>query len=572
MLHSLSIENFTLIDTVSLQFTEGLSIITGETGAGKSILFDAILYVLGERFSQDILKDSSKKTFVEITFSSTSSLQTLLDELGFDSYPDTIVLRRELSPKGVTRCFVNDTPTTVANLKIIGTQIVDFHGQFDHQTILSKTNYFALIDSLSTNKSFLEEYVKLYTQLTEKIHELAEIKERIRSANEVKDYYQLQLEELEAINPTLGEIEEKEQLLKKLENAEDIFFRTNTIASLLQDDTNAVLPSIRSIEKEFEKLQRFDPAFELYSKELQQAFIILSEVHNFVQHYNRDVDFSEEQVQQMRLRLQELHKIRKKYGSIENALEKLRFFTSQLELSNNSEEIQYQIEQQISSLRQQLSKTTFLLFTARKQTLQTVEKSINLILKKLGMVHSTFQCMYNYTSISQPVNELYISDQSSDGFCSLHKNGIGTIDFLFSSNPGVEPKSLSSIASGGEISRVMLALKSIVADKDSLQLLIFDEIDTGISGSIAQKVGIVMKQLSLKKQILAITHLPQIAALADTHFLVNKDTSANQTSISIHTLQKSEMYNEVARLLSGENITPSSLQIAKELATIPLDF
>lgn len=572
MLHSLSIENFTLIDSVSLQFSEGLSIITGETGAGKSILFDAILYVLGERFSQDILKDSSKKTIVEITFSSTTSLQKLLDELGFDSYPDTIVMRRELSPKGVTRCFVNDTPTTVANLKIIGTQIVDFHGQFDTQTILAKTNYFSLIDSLSPNTTFLEEYEKLYTQLTEKIHELAEIKEKIRSANEVKDYYQLQLEELETINPSLGEIEEKEQLLKKLENAEDIFFRTNTIASLLQDDANAVLPSIRSIEKEFDKLQRFDPAFELYSKELQQAFIILTEVHNFVQHYNRDVDFSEEQVQQMRLRLQELHKIRKKYGSIEHALEKQNFFLSQLELSNNSEEIQYQIEQQIITLRQQLSKSTFLLFTARKQTVQTVEKSINAILKKLGMLHSTFQCVYNYTTNVQPQNEMYIPDQSSEGYCALHKNGIGTIDFLFSSNPGVEPKSLSSIASGGEISRVMLALKSIVADKDSLQLLIFDEIDTGISGSIAQKVGIVMKQLSLKKQILAITHLPQIAALADTHFLVHKDTSANQTSISIQTLQKSEMYNEVARLLSGENITASSLQIAKELATIPLDF
>lgn len=572
MLHSLAIENFTLIDSVSLHFSEGLSIITGETGAGKSILFDAILYVLGERFSQDILKDTTKKAFVEITFSSNESIVHQLEELGFDSYPDTIVLRRELSPKGVTRCFINDTPTTVSNLKLIGMQIVDFHGQFDHQTILSKSNYFSLIDSLSSNKSFLEEYSKLYTQFLDKINELAETKEKIRSANEVKDYYQLQLDELNSINPSIGEIEDKEQLLKKLENAEDIFLRTTTIASILNEETNSILPSIRSIEKEFDKLQRFDPAFELYNKELQQAFIVLSEVHNFVQHYNRDVDYSEDQVQIIRERLQELHKLRKKYGSIENALEKQHFFQTQLELSNNSSEVQFQIEQQIDTIRIQLTKVSFLLYTARKQTLLTVEKSINVILKKLGMLHSTFQCVYTYSTIDTPQNDFFIVDPTSEKYCQLHKNGIGSIDFLFSSNPGIEPKSLSSIASGGEISRVMLALKSIVADKDSLQLLIFDEIDTGISGSIAQKVGIAMKQLSLKKQILAITHLPQIAALADTHFLVNKDTSQNHTSISIQSLQRNEMYNEVARLLSGENITPSSLQIAKELATIPLDF
>ncbi len=572
MLLSLSIQNFTLIDTILLQFSNGLSIITGETGAGKSIIFDAILYVLGERTSTEILKDKTNKTIVEISFTSNSSIQNLLDSLNFDSYPDTVILRRELSPKGITRCFVNDTPTTVAVLKTIGLQLVDFHGQFDHQSLLNKSNYFSLIDSISEEKILLEEYEKNYIEFQHGVEKLQTKESEIQKARELQDFYTLQLKELDQIHPLLGEIEDGEQLLSKLENAEDIFLRTSSISAKLNDNSNSVIPSLKTIEKEFEKLKKFDTTFEQYSIELQQAISILQEMNNFVQHYNRDVEYSEENVNILRTRLQELHKLRKKYGSLENAIEKRDFFQSQLNMSMNSEENLLFHREHLESIRSKLQASAFALFESRNILLKSIELSINNLLHRLGMIHSNFVCTQQYKTSENYQSEMYISDLNSNNLCSIHKNGLGSIDFLFSSNPGIDPKSLSSVASGGEISRVMLALKSIVADKDSIQLLIFDEIDVGISGSIAQKVGIVMKQLSQKKQIIAITHLPQIAALADTHFVVKKDTSKNQTSISIDKLKGKETYTEVARLLSGENITASSIQSAKELATIQLDF
>jgi len=563
MLRSLYVRNYALIEEIEVEFESGLNIITGETGAGKSILIDALGLILGERASSEVVRKGADKTVVEGVFyvGGNKKIKKILEENDVE-FSDELILRREVSAKGQSRCFANDTPIPLSVMKEIGNHLVDLHGQHEHQSLLRVETHIELLDDFGGLIGMVEEFRKELNKLESYYKELDDLKHREGLLKEKRELYEFQLREIEAINPQIGEVEELESELKLLENAEKLYEATSRLYSMLYGSETSIHDLLVIVRNQLEDLSAIDKRFQPFVEEARSAQVIIGEITNFVQSYNSRIEFNPERLEYIRERLHALNRLSKKYGgTIEKVIEYKDKIKRELEIAENFEEEIARIEKRIDEQIKVCSEIAERLSSKRREVAEGVSEAIVSVLKELGIENAQFEVKIENRPKRSSRCYVKLGDESYE----VTNRGIDFVEFYISTNIGEDPKPLVKVASGGEISRIMLALKSVLAKSERLPLLVFDEIDTGISGRIAQKVGQSLKNLSKYHQIIAITHLPQIASFADTHFLAEKVIQDGRAVTRIRKLEIEERIKEIAKLMSGEEVTQASIESAKEL-------
>ncbi|MBL8000025.1 MAG: DNA repair protein RecN [Candidatus Kapabacteria bacterium] len=568
MLQSLLVKNFALIESLDLHFGPSLNIITGETGAGKSIIVDALMAVLGERTSAEMIRAGEQKAVIEGEFSITGhpTLPGILRDNDYESDNDTLLLRREISAKGGSRCFVNDSPAPLHIVKEIGNALVDFHGQHEHQSILDPSTHTSLLDNLGGLENMVASYHAKYDELRTRTENYHSILRREQELREKQEYQRFQYDEIRGIDPQPNEEQQLEREQSIIENSEKLFDSTMFVHHTLYGDDASVRDNLVKVRNTLERLRAFDPQFEDSAKEMDAVIVTVEEVAKFAQSYNSHLDFSPERLEHIRERSAQLLRLKKKYGSVERAIEMKNNLEQELQLIENFEGETARLRNEITALQQVIGTLAQRLSVKRKDIARKVEKSIVAQLKQLGITDATFAVTMEQTELPKQLFDVHeplamIGNQ----YYKALPNGIDTIHFFISTNKGEDVKPLERVVSGGEASRIMLSIKSILAKSDRLPMLVFDEIDTGISGRIAQKVGKAMKELAAYHQIIAITHQPQIAAMADTHISVSKSERKGRIVVNARVLRPDEQLREVAALLGGEEITDATLNSAREL-------
>ena len=562
MLKSFEVKDYALIEHISVEFGSGLNIITGETGAGKSILIDAMSLLLGERASTEVVRKGAQKSFVEGIFDvkENKKVKSLLEENEIE-FLDELIVRREISLKGSNRCFINDTPVNLKLIKEIGNLLVDLHGQHEHQSLLRTETHIDYLDEFGDYQNLLAQYKNVYTELLNKEKELKDFQGKEGSIQEKKDFYVFQIKEIDNISPQENEDETIIEELKILENSEKLSTLTSEIYQLLYESESSIQSSLSRVKSLIQKLNDIDKSFSDIANESESALAQIQDISTFVRNYNSKISLDQEEVESKRERLGSINLLKKKYGgSVKAILEYRKKIGEEFELAENFSGKINELTKHINELQKKAGTLAKELSKKREQAAKLVKKGIEETLKELGI--QTPQFKTEIKNIQSEINSGVLIDGKH--FKATSK-GIDEMEFFISTNPGEDLKPLAKVASGGEVSRIMLALKSTLAKTDKLPLLIFDEIDVGVSGKIAQKVGRALKNLSLFHQVISITHLPQIASLADNHFSIEKIAHNERVTSSIKKLPQSERITEVARLLSGEKITEASLKSAREL-------
>ena len=578
MLKSLSIRNYALIESVDIEFESGLNILTGETGAGKSIIIDALSLILGDRASSDVVRKGNDKAIVEgiLGIAGNQRVKILLEQNEIE-LQDDLILRREVSMKGQSRCFVNDSPVPLNVLKEIGDHLVDLHGQHEHQSLLRSETHIGLLDEFGSLDGLADEYRMSYNRLTMLFTEFRALTRKENELKEKRDLYEFQIKEIDAVDPRKGEEGDLENELRILENSEKLFEATSQLYQSLYEGEpvrqgsesfggQSVYDLLVKARNRLEDLARIDKAFEDIKNECASAAVIVGEMTKFIQSYNSKIEFNPERLEQIRERLGQLALLKKKYGgSFDTVIEQREKIGREFAMAENYESEIRKLKEQIESERKVCSAAAQRLSAKRRELVNKISKAVCSELAKLGIANAQFDVKIENRILGKSDGE------AGSAYVKLGREyyeampyGIDFIEFYLSANVGEDVKPLAKVASGGEISRIMLALKTILAKADRLPLLVFDEIDVGISGRIAQAVGKSMKGLSQFHQVIAITHLPQIAGFADCHFAVEKSEVKHRTSSTIRKLEEEERIREVARLLSGEELTEASLSGARE--------
>jgi len=565
MLKTLEVKDYALIDQINVEFGKGLNIITGETGAGKSILIDAMGLLLGERASTEVVRKGANKSIVEGIFEveGNHKVKILIGENEIDDYSE-LILRREISLKGANRCFVNDTPVSLSFIKEIGNLLVDLHGQHEHQSLLHTETHIDYLDEFGNYDDLLSKYKNRYDELIKTEREIETLREREAILIEKKEIYAFQINEIDNVSPEKGEEEKLNDELKILENSEKLAELSSEVYQILYEADNPVHDSIVRVKNNLNILAEIDKSFTESSNEAETVLALINDISSFIRSYESKIDLKPEHIEEVRERLGSIHMLKKKYGgTVQSVLEHRKKIGEEFELAENYSERITDLNDKLNSIRIEAGKLAKGISEKRKTESKKVRISVEDSLKELGISHPNFQ--------TKILNELavdnnFITVNGKSFKCSAR--GIDKVEFFISTNQGEDPKPLAKVASGGEISRIMLSLKSTLAKNDKLPLLIFDEIDVGVSGRIAQKVGNVLKALAEYHQIIAITHLPQIAGLADHHYEVKKTDDKNRTSSSIEKLTDEGRVREVAKLMSGEKVTNASIKGAQELTGI----
>ncbi len=565
MLRSLYIKNYALIEELTVEFSSGLMIITGETGAGKSIIIDALSLILGARASTEVVRSGADKAIVEATFSvaGNKKLKILFEENELDC-PDELLMRREVSAKGQSRCFINDSPVTLAFQKQVGELLIDLHGQHEHQSLLRVETHIGMLDDFGGLDGMVEEFQAAYRILREKDADLAGLRQREQQLREKREFYEFQIREIDAVGPRAGEEEELERELKILENSERLYGATGKLYEMLYDGEQSVHDQLVVARNQLESLAEIDERFGEAASESASAEAIVSELAKFIQGYNARVEFNPERLEELRERLGRLVLLKKKFGgTLETLLQHREQIGQEVALAENFDGVIASLSVEVESARKECAAIAQRLSGKRHDVSRRIEQSIVGELAKLGIAHGKFAANIVQQEVLPTSAASYV--KSGRKCVGLNPRGYDLVEFLISTNLGEEPKPLVRVASGGEVSRIMLALKSILAKSDRLPVLIFDEIDVGVSGRVGQAVGLSLKALSGFHQVIAITHLPQIAGLADTHYAVYKTEEKGRATTSIRRLSLDEQVREVAKLMSGAEITEAGLEGAREL-------
>ncbi len=563
MLKSLHVENFALIDKIDVQFEPGLNIITGETGAGKSILIDALGSTIGEKIEGESLRKGATKAVAEGIFEikNNTELKSYLQQVDVEDFEASVViLRKEISDSLRNRAFVNDSPVPNSYLIDVGNLLVDLHGQHEHQSLLKVNYHIQYLDEFGGYDQLLSEVEENYNYFIELVDELKSLKERERTLSEKRDLYRFQIEEIKNINPLEGEEEKLIQEEKILQNGEKLFQYTTELFKDLYDDQESVYDRISVALSKFDELIEIDSRFKNIKSDCDAAQVALEEIAKFLQSYFNNIEFNPERLEQIRIRLSHFSMLKRKY---QRTIEEIIAYRKQLEQKlqdiENIEGLISDKQREIDNQRKKISQFCSSLSEHRKQVALQLEKEVLEGLSQLGMKNARFK-----------VNIEWIPDEKGavvieETHFKTTEKGIDQVEFYIAANPGEDLKPLARVASGGEISRIMLALKSSLAQVVKIPVLIFDEIDLGISGRIAQAVGLALKRLSRTHQIICITHLPQIASMGDHHFVVEKISEHDQTRTQIRKLSPDERAFEIAKLLGGESVTQIHVQAAREL-------
>ncbi len=544
MLKEIFIENLAVIKQAVIPFSDGLNIFTGETGAGKSILINGINAVLGQRSTKDIVRSGCNKAVVTALFTDiAANVKEKLDEFGVSYEDDEISITREINADGGSVARINGRTTSVSVLKELGSLLINIHGQHDNQILMDSEKHIKILDSFGGDDTLLTEYKESFKQLQQTARKLKELKnretekaERLRSLNEIiEEMRELELEE--------GEDEALEKEYETAQNAEQIISSLNMCVQLLSGEESAS-DLILKAESELEDLSDSSPYSELYER-LSAAEIEISDIADELTAITDKIELDGQRVEYLRQRISKINHLKRKYmcdcsqliDMYNNALEEMG------SLESSSDEIKKLNEEKEDLLK---------VVTERAKTLskfreETARKFVSRVTEEL-------------TFLNMPNVILDVKHEKG----KLTVNGMDTMEFLISANKGEEPKPISRIASGGELSRIMLALKSVIADKDSIPTMIFDEIDTGVSGKAAQKIGIKLKSIGKVRQVICVTHLSQIAVMADNHLMIEKKTDNERTETSVYQLDFKGRTAEIARIMGGENPSQLMLKTAEE--------
>ncbi|MDP1678153.1 MAG: DNA repair protein RecN [Bacteroidota bacterium] len=568
MLKNLLIKNYALIEEISVDFSSGLTIITGETGAGKSILIDALGLLLGERASTEMIRTGAEKAIVEGVFL-VKGIKQVADILrgSENDITEEIIVRRELTTKGQSRCFVNDSPVSVSLLKEIGDVLVDLHGQHEHQSLLRPETHIDFLDDFGGYEKEIISYQTVFRSLAELTSKKRELQNQEDQLKAKKSLYDFQIKEIDAVNPQPGEEDQLESELKILENTEKLSELTSGIHKLLYEDEVSVRDSLIKARKMLEQLTEIDGTFHESVGEARSAEVIVEELSKQVQNYASRIEFNPERLEKIRERLGALSLLKKKYGgTIDLLIEFRKKIGEEFKFAENFDVELSKLEKELESLRTDCGAKANLLSQKRKEISKKLEQAIISSIADLGIQKAKFTTVIQQRTVDKSNSALSV--KVGNQLVEATSKGVDHVEFFISTNVGEDIKPLIKVASGGEVSRIMLALKGALADSDKTPLLIFDEIDTGVSGRIGQSVGLSLKKLSKHHQVIAITHLPQIAGLADSHFAVEKIEANKKTITSLRKLENDERIKEVAKLLSGSDVTEAGLKSAKELMGI----
>lgn len=547
MLIGLKIENIAVIEKAELEFDGGLNIMTGETGAGKSIIIDSINAILGERTSRELIRSGAESARVFATFSEIDDeTQSKLDEMGIEKMPDkTLVISRSLSLSGRNVCRINGCPSTVSALKEIGTGLINIHGQHDSQALLSPEKHCGFIDVLAENENLRAEYKKVFSNLVKVKKELEALYDKRDEKAARLDYLNFMIDEISQANVCEGEREELAKEKELLQNSGSVIKSLEKAYAALNDESG-ILSGIEDCAGELEAASRYFDAVKETSKEIRGISYELSEVCAQVRNLVDGFDFDPERLAQINERLDFLYRLSMKYGAGEkeilDTLEKAIEERNEIEISD--EKIA-ELEEQLYALSDKIKILSAKLTESRVKTAREFEKSVKKELEFLDMPKVTF-----------------VVDRKPT---ALTSKGADSIEFLISANPGQEPRPIAKTASGGELSRIMLAIKNVLSDKDKIQTLIFDEIDTGVSGSAAEKIALKLYEVSKGRQVICVTHLARIAAQADRHMKIIKSVENEKTFTEIIPLDFNGRAEEIARITAGGNITELQLETAKEM-------
>lgn len=548
MLRHLHIRNYALIGELSVDFAEGFSVITGETGAGKSILLGALGFVLGDRADTGVLFDKEMKCVVEAHFQfPDESLRPLFEKNDLD-FDTECIFRRELSPQKKSRAFINDTPVSLQTMKEVGNQLVDIHSQHDSLLLTDADFQLHLLDEIAKNHELLSRYRQefaTYNTLSRRLKELQTSAEKNIAEN---DYLKFQLDELQKAQLKEGEYSDIEQSLKVMENAEEIRSLLFSANGLLESTETAILPQLNELSSVLHRLKQLVPNLEELQERIDSAQVELKDIAYDLDRVGDDAQFDESKLQELQERYDLLNRLMMKHHVKEfEALIELR---DALEAKVNAfENIDQEIEQTEKALKEQtlkLQQFATKLHSQRVKAAKTFGESVTDLARQLAMPHAVFQ----------------IAVEPLTMFCAT---GMDQIRFLFSANKGVEVAELSKVASGGELSRLMLSIKSVVSKHSYIPTLIFDEIDTGVSGEVAAKIGGIMQGMGASLQLISITHLPQVASKAQHHFFIYKDNEGSRTQSHIKLLTAGERVTEIAKMLSNDKVTPEALKAAEVL-------
>lgn len=562
MLKSLHVENFAVIDQVDVEFGPGLNIITGETGAGKSILIDALGSTIGGKIEADSLRKGATKTVAECVFeiSGNAELNQVLQSHDIDQFDDTIILRKEISDSLRNRAFVNDTPVPNAVLVDIGNLLVDLHGQHEHQSLLNTSYHIQYLDEFGGYQDLLTQVRQHYQRLVELIEQLKELKRQQITVNEKRDLYEYQRDEINGVNPKPGEEEALLQEEKILQNSERLFQTTTELFAELYDSEGSVFDRIAAAQNRLDQLSAIDNRFAAIKADAQAARVAIEEIANFLQRYFNNIEFNPERLEQIRTRLGQFAMLKRKYHrTIDELIAYRDQILQELQQIDSMDDLISAKEREIEQERAELIQHSQALSQLRHEAGHRLEQEVLSRLAELGMKNARFSVQIRWIPDEKGIITI-------DQTCyRISDRGLDYVEFYIATNPGEDLKPLVKVASGGEISRIMLALKSSLAQVDRIPVLIFDEIDMGISGRIAQAVGLALKRLSKTHQIICITHLPQIASMGDYHFVVEKIVESNSTRTTIRKLTLEDRAVEIAKLLGGQSVTETHIQAAREL-------
>lgn len=541
MLELIKISNFAIIDRVEIEFGKGFTVLTGETGAGKSIIVNGINLLLGGRGSSDLIKTGKNEATVEALFLFNN--EVMFQEEGFKE----LLIKRNFSASGKNRIYINNSLSTLGSLEKLTEKVVSLCSQNEHQYLLNPDNFTGILDDFSANSGLKNEYQSFFRRVLDLIKELSELREKLKRKDEAKQLLEFQLREIEEadLKDNEDEILKNEKLL--LSNAEKLTALAASAVETIYNEKGSASERVGAALQRLSEASEIDGRLKEAAGLINDAKVSIEEAVFAVNSYLKGISFDEKRLAEVEERFFLISKLKKKYGN--SIAEIMDFHLNAKEELNKLSEISFNIEE----LEKELEKEEKALFEAgakltqsRKNGAQLLEKRVLQELSSLNMEKSLFKTVFeNY------------NDPDIDGF----EKAI----FLLSANPGEEPKLLNRVASGGELSRIMLALKTVISDAYDVQTLIFDEVDSGISGKTAEMLGRKLKELSKNFQVICITHLPQIASFADEHLRVEKDISEGKTSVRIKKLSDNERIKEIARMLSGAKVSDSALKAAKEM-------
>ena len=548
MLKRLSVENYALIDKLDIEFAPGLNIITGETGAGKSILLGALGLILGNRVESGVLRDPQRNCVVEAEFDLYGyHLEELFDTLDID-YEEPCLIRRVITSAGKSRAYVNDLPVQLTALRAIGERLIDIHSQ--HQTLLVGESRFqtTLLDSVAEHLPLLEQYRSVYAELNEVKRQYEDLQREADATSKDREYVAYQLEELQAANLHEGEQEELETLLEELSHAVEIKEILMWTSQMLEGDDEGVLTQLKSAEQSIGRLQSVYPQAEQFYQRLHSALLDLKDLASEVSAEGDRIEADPVRQEQTQERLDLIYSLQQKHktDSVSGLLALQAEYAARLNGIDSYEERLAELAQRIGVLQEKASKLAADITNGRKNTAPKIEQYVMEQLARLGMASAQLQVDIH------PAGE-------------LQADGADVIRFLFTANRNTALQPIEKVASGGEMSRLMLALKTLVVSHMQLPTIIFDEIDTGVSGGIADKVGEIVTALGAQLQVINITHLPQVASKGDHHFFVYKEDTPNGTQTRIRELTADERVNEIAKMLSGSAVTQAAVEQARLL-------